>query len=175
MDSWDKFEETYLPPSNSFYSKLSMSGVNDGDYEHAHRVWRDFRIKNMGEYHDLYLKTVVILLANVLEEFRRVCMENYGSDPAHFLMAPGLAWKACLKKTKICLELLLDPDMLQMFERGLEEESLNLLIDGLLQTILTWDWNIIPIDLLSTYNTWTLTTYMDGQRPNHYLRGDLDG
>ena len=68
----------------------------------------------MGEYYDLYLKTDVFLLANVFEEFRKVCLKNYGLDPAH-----GLAWKACLKKTRIRLELLLDPDMLLMFERGI--------------------------------------------------------
>ena len=130
MDSWDRFEETNLPPSNSFYSKLYMSGVSDGDYEHARRVWRDFGIKNMGEYHDLYLKTDVVLLANVFEEFRRVYMENYRLDLAHFYTAPGLTWKACLKKTKICLELLLDPDMLLMFERGIRR--------GITQSVHRW-------------------------------------
>ena len=117
MDSWDRFKETNLPSASSFYSKLSMSRVNDGNYEHAHRVWRDFGIRNMGEYHDLYLKTDIILLENIIKEFRRVCMENYGLDLAHFHMAPGLAWKACLKKTKVRLELLLN--MLLMFERGI--------------------------------------------------------
>ena len=96
-----------------------MSGVNDSEYEHACKVWKEFKIKNMGEYHDLYLRTDVILLANVFESFRNVCMENYGLDPAHFYMAPGLAWKACLKKTGIRLELLQDPDMLLMFEQGI--------------------------------------------------------
>ena len=75
----------------------------------------------MGEYHDLYLKTDVILLANVFEAFRKVCLKNYGLDPAHFYTAPGLAWKACLKKTRISLELLFDPDMLLMFERGITQ------------------------------------------------------
>ena len=76
-------------------------------------------IRNMGEYHDLYLKTDTILLANVFESFRSVCMENYGLDPVHFYTAPGLAWRACLKKTGVKLELLLDPDMLLMFEHGI--------------------------------------------------------
>ena len=115
MDSWDRFEETKLPPKDSFYSTLSMSGVSKTDYEHAHKVWREFGINNMGEYHDLYLKTDVILLANIFEAFWNVCLNNYGLDPAHFYTAPGLAWKACLKKTGIRLELLLDPDMLLMF------------------------------------------------------------
>ena len=70
----------------------------------------------MGEYHDLYLRTDVILLANIFKSFRKVCLENYGLDPSHFYTVPGLAWKACLKKTGVTLELLLDPDMLLMFE-----------------------------------------------------------
>ena len=96
-----------------------MSGVSNTDYEHACSIWRELGIRNMGEYHDLYLRTDVILLANVFESFRRVCLENYGLDPSHFYTAPGLAWKACLKKTPIRLELLLYPDMLLMFERGI--------------------------------------------------------
>ena len=117
MDSWDRFEETKLPPKNSFYSGLSMSGVSQTDYEHARKVWREFGINNMGEYHDLYLRTDVILLANSFEAFRNVCLNNYGLNLAHFYTAPRLAWKACLKKTGIRLEVLLDPDMLLMFER----------------------------------------------------------
>ena len=116
MDSWDKFEETSLPSIEKFYSNLNMSGVNDDDYEHACSVWPEFRIRNMGEYHDLYLRTDVVLFANVFESFRRVCLANYGLNPSHFYTAPGLAWKACLKKTGVKLKLLLDPDMFLMFE-----------------------------------------------------------
>ena len=119
MDSWDKFKKSSLPRIEKFYSNLNMPGVSDGDYEHACSVWREFGIRNMGEYHDLYLRTDVVLLANVFESFRRVCLENYELDPSYFYAAPGLAWKACLKKTGIRLELLLDPDMLLMFERGI--------------------------------------------------------
>ena len=118
MDSWDKFNRS-LPSIDKFYSNLNMSGISDGDYEHARKVWTEFGIKNMGEYHDLYLRTDAILLANVFESFRRVCSGNYGLDPSHFYKAPGLAWKACLKKTGIKLELLKDPDMLLMFENGI--------------------------------------------------------
>ena len=100
MTDWDKFKETKLPPREASYSKLNMTGVKDEDYEHVNRVWKEFRLKNLGEYHDLYLKTDVILLANVFEAFRKVCLKNYGLDPAHFYTAPGLARKACLKKTK---------------------------------------------------------------------------
>ena len=130
MDSWDKFEEAGLPSMEKFYSNLNMSGVSDRDYEHACWVWREFGIRNMGEYHDLYLKTDVVLLANVFESFRRVCLENYGLHPSHFCTAPGLAWKACLKKTGVKLKLSLDPDMLLMFKRGIR--------GGIMQSIHRW-------------------------------------
>ena len=105
MDCWDRFNETSLPSKGAFYSNLYMSGVGDKEYEHARNIWKEFKIRNMGEYHDLYLKTDTILLANVFESFRSVCMENYGLDAAHFYTAPGLAWRACLKKTGVKLEL----------------------------------------------------------------------
>ena len=89
MDSWGKFKETSLPSIEKFYSNLNMSGVSDGDYKHACSIWREFGIRNMGEYHDLYLRTDVVLFANVFESFRRVCLENYGLDPSHFYTALG--------------------------------------------------------------------------------------
>ena len=89
--SWDKSKETKLPPKEAFYSKLNMVGVSSENYEHERSVWKEFKIKNLGEYQDLYLKTDVILLANVFEAFREVCLKNYGLDPAHFYTAPGLA------------------------------------------------------------------------------------
>ena len=130
MDSWDRFEETTLSPESSFYSKLNMPGVSDQDYEHTCKVWRDFGVRNLGEYHDLYLRTDVILLANIFESFRKVCLDNYGLDPAHFYTAPRLAWKACLKKTGVRLDLLLDPDMLLMVERGIR--------GGITQSVHRW-------------------------------------
>ena len=119
MSSWDKFEESQLPPIEAFYSNLNMSNVSEGDYEHIQRVWKEFRICNLGEYHDLYLRTDVVLLANVFEAFRDTCLEHYSLDPAHFYTSPGLAWKTYLKHTGIRLELLTDPDMLLMFEPGI--------------------------------------------------------
>ena len=130
MDSWDKFEETKLPNIDKFYSKLNMSGIEQVEYQHSKEVWDRFNIKDIGEYHDLYLKTDIILLTNVFESFRSVCMKNYGLDPAHFYTAPGLAWKACLKKTGVNLELLRDPDMLLMFERGIR--------GGITQSVHKW-------------------------------------
>ena len=107
-----------------------MAGVSSKDYAHARPVWAEFGLCNLGEYHDQYLETDVILLANVFEAFRGVGTQNYGLDPAHFYTAPGLAWKACLKKTGIRLELLLDPDMLFMFKRGFRR--------GITQSVHRW-------------------------------------
>ena len=119
-----------FPPKEAFYSKLNMSGVSNQDYEHACRVWSEFRIKDLGEYHDLYLCMDIILLANIFESFRKICLDNYGLDPAHFYTAPGLAWKAWLKTTRIRLELLLDPDMLLMFQQGIR--------GGITQSVHRW-------------------------------------
>ena len=119
MLSWDKLEESQLPPIEAFYSNLNMSNVSDDDYQHTQKVWKEFRIRNLGEYHNLYLQTDVILLSNVFEAFRDTCLEHFKLDPAHFYTSPGLAWKACLKKTGIRLELLTDPDMLLMFDHGI--------------------------------------------------------
>ena len=117
VNSWDRFNETKLPPIDPFYSNLNMSSINEEDYQHAQRVWEEFGIHNLGDYHNLYLRTDVVLLANVYEAFRDTCLRHYELDPAHFYTSPGLAWRACLKHTGIRLELLTDPDMLLMFER----------------------------------------------------------
>ena len=77
-----------------------MEDITDADYEHAKRVWKDFKIKNLGEYHDLYVQYDTLLLANLFENFQNKCIEIYELDPAHFLSAPGLACQACLKKTE---------------------------------------------------------------------------
>ena len=119
MLNWDKFMETWLPPKEAFHSTLNMSDISEGDYEHAQKVWGVFNLKNVGEYHDLYLKTDVILLANVFEAFRDTCLEYYQLNLAHFYTLPGLAWQACLKRTGVKLELLTDPDMLLMVEHSI--------------------------------------------------------
>ena len=119
VNSWDRFEETQLPPISVFYSNLNMSSISEDDYQHAQRVWKEFGIHDLGDYHDLYLRTDVVLLANVYEAFRDTCLRHYKLDPAHFYTSPGLACCACLKCTGIKLELLTDPDMLLMFEQGI--------------------------------------------------------
>ena len=98
MDIWGRFNETSLPPKKSFYSELNLEDISDKNYSHAQKVWDVFQIRNLGEYHDLYVQTDTSLLAEVFEKFRDTCIEIYGLDPSHFLSAPGLAWHACLKK-----------------------------------------------------------------------------
>ena len=89
---------------------------------HAKKVFNIFNNKNIGDYHDLYVQSDTLLLADVFENFRNKCIEIYELDPTHFLSAPGLAWQACLEKTEIKLELLTYIDMLLMVEKELEEE-----------------------------------------------------
>ena len=119
MDSWEKFDETTLPPKEAFYSNLNLEDISDEDYAHAQKVWDVFEINNLGEYHDLYVQSDTLLLADVFEKFRDKCTEIYELDPAHFLSAPGLAWQACLKKTGVKLELLTDIDMFLMIENSI--------------------------------------------------------
>ena len=99
MDSWEKFDETSLPPKKDFYSNLNLENISDEDYSHAKKVWDVFEIKSLGEYHNLYVKTDTLLLADIFENFRNMCLYIYELDPVHFVSAPGLAWQACLKKT----------------------------------------------------------------------------
>ena len=117
--SCERFNDEQLPPKEAFYSKLSGEGISDDDYKHAHAVWDEFGMKTFKDYHDLYNVSDVLLLADVFENFRDVCMKNYQLDPAWYYTAPGLAWDAALKKTGVELELLSDPDMLLMFEKGI--------------------------------------------------------
>ena len=116
MDSWKRFKEESLSDKESFYSKLNKGGISDEDYAHAQKVWDAIKIKNLGEYHDLYVQSDTALLADVFESFRDKCLEIYELDPAHFLSAPGVAWQACLKRIQVEIELLTDNDMLLMFE-----------------------------------------------------------
>ena len=123
MDDWDKFNEEKLPNKSDFYSSLNMEDISDIDYKHALKVFNKFNIKDLGEYHDQY-QSDTILLADVFESFRNLCLNTYELDyfrlfPAYFLSLPGLAWQACLKKTEVKLELISDIDMLLMIEKGI--------------------------------------------------------
>ena len=119
VSSIEKLAEKQLPPKDQFYSKLNDEEITDEDYQHALNVWTTFRCKTIRDYHDLYLKSDVLLLADVFENFRKTCLKHYKLDPAHYYTSPGLAWDACLKETGQELELLHDYDMLMMFEKGI--------------------------------------------------------
>ena len=119
IDEWDKFNEKVLPGKESFYSNLPLENISEIYYAHANNVFKKFNINNLGEYHDLYIRSDTLLLADIFENFRQSCLKNYELDPAHFVSLPGLAWQACLKKTNVELELLTDYDMLLMIEEGI--------------------------------------------------------
>ena len=119
VNDWQKFNETTIPEKENVYSNLNLEDITDIDYRHAERVCKDFEIKNLFEYHDLYLKSYALLLADVFDNFRKICLKIYELDPVKFISAPGLAWQAALKKTEVKLELLTDIDMLLMVEKGI--------------------------------------------------------
>ena len=119
MDTWERFNEISLPNKEHFYSNLNMEDISDIDYRHANNVFKRFKLENLGNYHDLYVQSDTLLLADVFNNFREICIKEYELDPAHFLSLPGLAWQACLKNTNIELELLTDYDMLLMVEEGI--------------------------------------------------------
>ena len=104
MNDFGRFDETSLPPPSEFYSKLSNEHITDSAYKHAQEVWDTFDCRNIGDYHDLYLKTDVLLLADVFENFRKTAMSTYGLDPAHYYTLPGYSWDCLLKCTNIELE-----------------------------------------------------------------------
>ena len=116
MDSWEKFSEISLPGKEDFYSNLNMEDISDIDYRHANNVFKGFKLENLGDYHDLYAQSDTLLLADVFNNFRDMFIKEYELYPAHFSSLPGLAWKACLKKTNIELGLLTDYDMILMVE-----------------------------------------------------------
>ena len=119
MDSFDRFEETQLPPKENFYSSLTDESISDSDYQHAQKVWDTFNCATLGDYHDIYLQTDVLLLADVFENFRRTALSTYGLDPAHYYTLPGYSWDALLKLTNVSLELLTEPDIYLFVEKGL--------------------------------------------------------
>ena len=119
MCSFEKFDQTELPTKEQFFSILNNEGIMNEEYEHAKNVWKTFNIKTIGDYHDLYLTSDVLLLADVLENFRNTCLQYYELDPCHYFTNLGLSWDAMLKMTDIKLELMIDVDMYQFIEKGM--------------------------------------------------------
>ena len=119
MNSWNKFDETKLPKKEDFYSKLYEENITDKDYARANIVLKHFNIKNLGEYHDLYLMTDVYLLTDVFENFRDMCLNYYGLDPAYYITLPNYSWNAFLSLTGVRLEQIHKKEMYEMIEHGL--------------------------------------------------------
>ena len=123
MSSIEKFNEISLPLKEKFLSQRNDCGILDEDYEYEHKVWKEFDITTNSDYHDLYLKTDVLLLADVFQEFRSVCLEKYSLDLAWYYTSPGLSFDALLKVSGKKLELQTDIDMLLMLRRVFVEGS----------------------------------------------------
>ena len=119
MDSFEKFNEKELPTKDQFYSILNNQHITDDEYNHAKEVWNTFMIRTLGDYHDLYLVSDVLLLTDVFGNFRKTCMQYYKLDPCHYFTSPGLSLDAMLKMTNIKLELMTDIDMFQFIEKGM--------------------------------------------------------
>ena len=96
-----------------------MEDITDVDYAHAERVCKEFEIRNLVEYHDLYVQSNTLLLTDVFENFENMCRQINELDPEKCVSAPGLAWQAALKKTKVKLDLSTDIDMLSIVENGI--------------------------------------------------------
>jgi hypothetical protein len=119
LNSWERLDETALPPQIKFDNKLTNKKCSNQDYEHAKKVWEKFDCVNLWEYLKIYLITDVLLLTDVFENFRKVCYRIYRLDPCHYYTAPGLAWDAMLKYTNIKLELLTDINMYNFIKGGI--------------------------------------------------------
>ena len=119
MNSWSRFNECKNPPFEKYYSKLNMSNISKEDYVHSQKIWNTFKIQDLGQDHDLCVKTDVLLLADVFENFRKMCNDICGLDPVRYVSALNLEWQTCLKQSNVNLELLTNMDMLLMFEQGI--------------------------------------------------------
>ena len=111
MDSFKKFSENKLPNRCKYFSSLKDKCISEKDYLKADNIWNVFKMNTVGDYHDVYLKTDVLLLADVFEKFINTCLDYYGLDPCHYFSSPGLSWNTMLKITRIELELIADIDM----------------------------------------------------------------
>lgn len=118
LNSWLKLNDCSLPSKADFYSLLHERVISDESYAYAWKIWKHFNIQTLGEYSDLYLKTDVLLLTDIFEKYRRVCLTTYGLDPANFYTSPGFAWECMLKITDVKLDLLTDIDMILFVERA---------------------------------------------------------
>ena len=119
MDSFEKILDKKLPDRYDFFSSLKDEFINEKNYLHAINVWNMLKMNTMGDYQEFYLKTDVLLLADVFEKFINTCLKHYGLDPCHYFSSPGLSWDAMLKMTEIELELISDIDIHLFIEKGM--------------------------------------------------------
>ena len=118
MDSFERFQELQLPPNDAFYSTLTEEDISEIDYTHAQRKFNHFNMTDLGDYHNFYLLTDVLLMADVFENFRDVCLQHYGLDPAQNYTSPGLSWRTALKMMDVELDLLTDTDQHLFIKEG---------------------------------------------------------
>ena len=123
------FDQTELPSKEQFDNILNDQHITNDEYHHARKVWKTLNIKTMGEHHDLYLKSDVLLLVDVFEGFRKTCLQYYKLDRCHYFTSPGLSWDIMLKVTNIKLKLMTDVNMYQPIEKGMRGGDLTLQID----------------------------------------------
>lgn len=119
MDTFTKFSETKLPPIEKFYSSLSESTITEAEYRHAHEVWEKFNCKTLGDYHDLYLATDILLLADVFENLRNMCLEYFGLDPCNYFTTAGIAGDAMYKISGAEIDLISDEEQYDFIMRGI--------------------------------------------------------
>jgi hypothetical protein len=119
MTGKERFQETQLPQKEDFYSRLTDEHISDEDYDRAQQVWSLFECKTLQDYHDIYLMTDVLLLAQVFETFRSMALKNYGLDPAHYRTLPGFSWDALLKLSGVKLDLISDPEIYLFLENSI--------------------------------------------------------
>ena len=119
IENHEKFIENKLPDKKYFFNKLKNEDITNTDYEHANNVFKTMNCKNIGDYHDLYLISDILLLTDIFENFRKNCFNDYNLDPCHYFSAPSYSWDALLKMTNEKLELLTDIDKYLFIEKGI--------------------------------------------------------
>ena len=172
MDSFERFEEDCLPAQSKFFSSLTGEGITDEEYDHAKEVWKAFRMRNIGDYHDHYMAADVLLLADVFASFRSNCLKNYGLDPCHYFSSPGMAWDAMLSMTGIKLELISDIDKYLFVEKGIRG-GISLLARGTARRIAQWCPTLTKRNQRPLSHSWMLIIFTVGQCASLFRRGTL--
>lgn len=118
LDCIERLSETSLPNREQFRSILNDEEISQEDYEFAQQVWQKFGTQTLGDYSQLYMKVDILLLADVFESFRNLCLKIYKLDPAHSYSCAGFSWLAMLKSTQVEIELIDSIDIMGFIEEG---------------------------------------------------------